>query len=224
MHKPNLIFIPGWNIRAEIFKPFTYALENKLNCHLLTPVTGGDYLKSISEFKNYIEHNQLKELHVLGWSMGGQLAILLAQQLKIEKLYLMSTAAIFSRKENDKKSFYELCQKDFQRAVKYFHKLMGSLSLEDSILLKNNFIDDRQNALNYLRCLHEYDLTAEAKKINCPVVVMHAREDKIIPFSEAEYLLDLMPQSVLIDFLDDFHFPFLKHYAKITRTILEKQG
>lgn len=219
MPKQNLIFIPGWNMRAEIFKPFVYDLEGKFICHFLTPHFA-DYDSNVCQIISYINENKLQEISLLGWSMGGQLAILVAAKIKIDRLFLLDSAAIFSRNIAEQESFYKLCQSYFMRAIKYFHKLMGNLSIADTVLLKSNFIDDQVQALGLLKELHKRDLSDNFKKLSCSIVIIHSREDKIIPFAEAEYLKSLSPQARLLELAGDFHFPFLNHRDKIARAIL----
>ncbi len=221
MLKQNLLFLPGWNIRADIFKPYIYNLQDKYNCHLIDTPLRGNYKIALQNILDYINKNKLEDLHILGWSMGGQLGILLANKIPLTKLFILNSAAIFSRDKPAQKNYYELLSTDFPKAVKYFNSLMGKLSLEDSILLKNNFIDDQENALKYLKELHTHDLSAEAVKITCPTVIIHTRGDEIIPYSEAEYLQQLIKNSKLVTFEDNFHFPFFNSYAKITAILNE---
>lgn len=97
---------------------------------------------------------------------------------------------------------------------------MGKLSIQDSLLLKNNFINDQRQGLDLLKELHERDLSDSFKKLSCLIVIIHSREDKIIPFAEAEYLKSLLPQAGLLELSGDYHFPFLNHHDKIARAIL----
>lgn len=205
------VFIPGWNIKADIFKP--YAAPESI---LFTPplaTTDTPYEEAIASLRA----QNLERQHILGWSMGGQIALAFTARYpeKVASLTLLSSAAIFSRNEADKRSFMTLCQNDFPRTIKYFHKLMGALSIERSLQLKSNFINDKISALRYLHELHTRDLTTEAKTIKCPVTIVHSQDDRIIPVSEAYYLKECLPQARLEILTSDQHFPLFTKRDKM---------
>ena len=212
------LVIPGWNIRAEIFE------KHIPNALFFTPpkaTTAKPYDEAIQYLGAQNITHQRDKINIIGWSMGGQIAMLFAAQHpeKVASLTLLSTAAIFSRNAQDKQSFNELCKTDFPRASKYFHRLMGSMSIEQSLALKKQFINDQENALAYLHELHTRDLTEVAKKITCPVKIIHAIDDQIIPYSEAVYLQQLIPQAVLETIPGNQHFPLYADYDKICQLL-----
>jgi hypothetical protein len=62
--KSDLVLIPGWNIRAEIFTPFLAGLPSSYNCHLLTPPPvkknePAAYQKACAFFLDYFKKNNI---------------------------------------------------------------------------------------------------------------------------------------------------------------------
>jgi pimeloyl-ACP methyl ester carboxylesterase len=213
-NKDNLpnpkICIPGWNIKGEIFQKY-YPGAIYFTPPLAT--TDTPYPEAVAALKKTI----VAPVHLIGWSMGGQIAILFAAQYPklVSKLTLISTAAVFSTDNAAKESFFKLCESDFLRAIKYFHRLLGPLSVEDSLLLKNNFINDQPSALRYLHELHARDLSREATRVFCPATIIHSQEDQIISFVQSKALAKAIPQAKTLYLPGNSHFPFHNDYAKI---------
>lgn len=209
------LFIPGWNIKADIFKPYI-----KTGDLLFTPpkaTAENTYDTAVANLDQKI----VDPVNIVGWSMGGQLALIFAAKYpqKVAALTLLSSAAVFNRNAAERTSFMNLCRSDFPRAIKYFHKLMGKLSIEQSLLLKENFINDQDSALKYLEELHTQNLTKTAKQIKCPVTIVHSSGDQIIPVQEAYYLKDCLPQACLEILTSDQHFPLFSAYDKMPQLL-----
>ena len=223
MFNSALLFVSGWNISANIFKPFvkSLAVEEKVFLGFMTPplleigengydVAGSLLLKEVAKLKKIA-----RNVYLVGWSMGGQVILSMANQLDVAGVVFLNSAAIFSRDQRSKRLFATQCATDFERAVGYFHKLMGKLSIEDSIVLKQNFINNKESALGYLKELHLRDLTDSCKALNIPVQIIHTVGDKIISVNEAEYLHNSIKESSLTILPLDSHFPFFDNRDKI---------
>jgi pimeloyl-ACP methyl ester carboxylesterase len=216
--KRSLIFISGWNIRAEFLQNFAENFAD-YELHYFTPprVVGGDaYQQAVDALREFIAERNIVAPILLGWSMGGQIALLYAgREFLCKGVLLINSAAIFSRDAEAQKKFYLACQKDFHDAARHFLRLMGNSPAENSLLQKY-FIDDKASALNYLRALHTADLTAAVRNSHYPLGILHTRADKIIPFGEAEYLRNLRPDTAWQEIADAKHCPFFSHCDKIT--------
>ncbi|MDR1997238.1 MAG: alpha/beta hydrolase [Candidatus Margulisbacteria bacterium] len=211
--KLPLIFIPGWNIRAEIFRPFA-AYFSAYKLYYFTPprsAEGDAYAQAVAALGAYIKEQAITRPLLLGWSMGGQLALLAARTFPVAAVVLVSSAAVFSRRAAEKKSFAAACARDFPRAVSHFQSLMGG----DPALLQKYFIQDQASALNYLRSLHESDLSDTARQGAYTLGIVHARGDKVIPFGAAAELRRLRPDAKLLALDGNFHFPFAACCDKI---------
>jgi pimeloyl-ACP methyl ester carboxylesterase/DNA-binding CsgD family transcriptional regulator len=54
------------------------------------------------------------------------------------------------------------------------------------------------NAVRVMRSFFELDVTASAPRLTCPVLVIHAREDRRVPFEEGRLLAGLIPGARLL--------------------------
>ncbi|MDR1452517.1 MAG: alpha/beta hydrolase [Candidatus Margulisbacteria bacterium] len=220
MRKRPLIFIPGWNIRAEFLKNFAENFADH-EVHYFTPplITGGDaYRQAVGALRKFSAERNIIEPILLGWSMGGQLALLAARELRPRAVLLVSSAAVFSRDAAAQKKFYLACQRNFSSAAGHFLRLMGSAPAEN-LLLQKYFIDAKASALNYLRALHAADLTAAVRDGRYPLGILHARGDRIIPFSAVGYLRSLRPDAVWQEIAGAEHCPFFSYCDKITNLL-----
>jgi pimeloyl-ACP methyl ester carboxylesterase len=219
--KQPLIFIPGWNIRAEFLQNFAENFAD-YELHYFTPplVTDGDaYQQAVDALRKFITEKNIAAPLLLGWSMGGQIALLYNKIfMSNNAVVLINSAAVFSRDAEAQKSFYLACQRDFRGAAKHFLRLMGN-SLAENLLLQKYFIDDKTSALNYLRALHAADLTAAVRNSRYPLGLLQARADRVIPFSAAEYLRNLRPTAVWQEIAGAKHCPFFAHCDKITNLL-----
>ncbi|MDR2428384.1 MAG: alpha/beta hydrolase [Candidatus Margulisbacteria bacterium] len=218
--RQSLVFIPGWNIRAEFLANFAEKFAD-YELHYFTPppvIDGDAYQQAADALQKFSAGRNIIAPLLLGWSMGGQLALLAARELRPRAVLLVNSAAIFSRDTEAQKSFYLACQKDFHGAVKHFLRLMDNTP-DENLLLQKYFIDDKTSALNYLRALHTADLTDIVRGGHYPLGILHARADKIISFSEAEYLRSLRPDAAWQEIVDAKHCPFFSRCDKITNLL-----
>ncbi|GBR75956.1 carboxylesterase BioH [Candidatus Termititenax persephonae] len=229
--KQSIVFIPGWNVRAEIFQNFAEYFAGRTLYYFTPPlVRAGDaYQQAVCALRRFLTEKNIFEPILVGWSLGGQLALLYAQHAacpqntatapfakdRLGGVLLINSAAVFSRQADEQKTFSALCAQDFPRAVKYFHKLLGS-DLAASTLLQKYFINNRSSALAYLQSLYQHDLTDALRASAYPLGIFHSRRDRIIPYREAEYIQTLRPDAQFLKTADNLHFPFLAHCAKIT--------
>ncbi|GBR73428.1 carboxylesterase BioH [Candidatus Termititenax aidoneus] len=221
--KQPLIFIPGWNVRAEFLQNFA---ENFADYELYyftpPPVTNGDaYQQAAGALQKFIEKKKITAPVLLGWSMGGQIALLYSEiYTPGNAVVLVNSAAVFSRDTEAQKSFHLACQRNFHGAARHFLRLMEN-SPDENLLLQKYFIDDKASALNYLRALQAADLTAVVRNSRYPLGILHACADKIIPFTEAEYLRNLRPDAAWQKIAGAKHCPFFSHCDKITNLLDE---
>jgi pimeloyl-ACP methyl ester carboxylesterase len=224
--KRSLIFIPGWNVRAEFLQNFAENFTG-YELHYFTPPLAADgdaYQQAVDALREFIAKKNIATPILLGWSMGGQIALLYAgREYLCKGIVLLNSAAIFSRDAAARKNFYLACQRDFRGAARHFLRLMDNSPAENSLLQKY-FIDDKASALNYLRALHTADLTAAVRNSRYPLGILHARADKIIPFGEAEYLRGLRPDTAWQEIAEAKHCPFFSHCDKITALLDEVIG
>ena len=220
MRRQPLIFIPGWNIRAEFLENFAGNFADyELHYFTPPPVSSGDaYQQAVYELRKFVAEKNIVAPLLLGWSMGGQLALLAAQELRPRAVLLLNSAAVFPQDTAARKSFYLACRRDFPGAAKHFLRQLGNAP-DENLLLQKYFIDNKISALHYLRALHTADLTTVVRNSRYPLGILHTRADKIISFSAAEDLRALRPDAAWLEIASAKHCPFFSHCDKITNLL-----
>lgn len=182
-----------------------------------------DYSHLVATFTAHYQA-QGKPLTLLGWSLGGMLALQLAADHpeKINKLILLSSTARFTSCENYpaglapgiiKNLGRKLLKNKWQTQLD-FYKLMFS-PLESASLetfntamtppLANLEIQTLQAGLQYLLAT---DLRSLLPTIQTPCHIVHGTEDTICPLAGGQYLATMLPNSTLTLVPGAGHIPF----------------
>ena len=153
---------------------------------------------------------------MLGWSLGGLLAINIAHQVQISKLILVASSPNFVQNDHWKfgidadnfKQFSDALQLNLSKGLKRF----VSLQTQDKSKLKvlNQSIDQfpaSTIALNQgLEMLLSTDLTEKFLALNINMKIILGRKDTLIPSAISSWYES---QSIDIAILDTGHLPFL---------------
>lgn len=103
-----IIFIPGLISSGEVWLPIAKRLSDVYECHILTlpgyagqaPLSEGPYLESFKkEIIEYINQNQLKDVQLVGHSIGGFLSMMIAleDQVQIKQLVIVDALPFFAQ-------------------------------------------------------------------------------------------------------------------------------
>ena len=178
----------------------------------------------------------IKKCNILGWSLGGQVAMSLAIRMPefVEKLILMSTTPCFVEKKDwpygVNKQFFsnfelETKQNLNNTLLKFF--LIQTRDINDSKnlmrFLKNTFIEIRddnkssmQSALNVLK---ETDLRNEVKKIDKPTLIITGDKDRLTSLKASIWLYEKIKRAKLKEIKGANHMPFISHREKMTESV-----
>ncbi|BAI70303.1 alpha/beta fold hydrolase [Hydrogenobacter thermophilus] len=205
----ELFCIHGWGFSSKVF-------EN-LNCHGIDLPAHG---KSKLTYKNFeslacdVAMRISKPSVLLGWSMGGSLAILIALKFpsKVKGLILIGTTPHFlsSWSEKNVRAFLIRLRREGEEFLRYFRKLAYPFAFEDSINLSVAY-----------RMLEDYvklDLTKLLPYITQRTVIVQGIDDEIVPFISGLTLYNLIKRSKFITFQGG-HFP--KRYERFIPEILK---
>lgn len=123
---------------------------------------------------------EVDRVYVIGFSMGGIIAIYLALRYKIEKLVLLSAAAKY------------IYPTQLLQDVRDIAKEAMTGTLEDNTLyrlysakLRNTPIHATIEFMRLVRMVEQY-----YRQINIPVCLVQGKKDGIVPFTTAPYLFD----------------------------------
>lgn len=215
----SLFLIHGWATNAVIW-PDWLAVNNAI-CYQSPHYPDFSHLSK--SFTN-IYQQRFQPLTVVGWSLGGMLALQLAAAYpeKIEKIILFASTPRFTLCENYTAGLSPSLVKNLARKLHKnkwqtqldFYKLMFSatehlgeknFALQIAPLLEGIEIPTLQSGLLYLL---ERDLRSILASIQTPCHILHGTEDAICPPAAGQYLADVLPNAALTFIPGAGHIPF----------------
>jgi pimeloyl-[acyl-carrier protein] methyl ester esterase len=236
-----LLMIHGWGVNSEIWISLVDELKLFATVYLVD-LPGMGRSSSISPYtldniaKEIKANLPIKRFNVLGWSLGGQVAMSLAIRIPefVEKLILMSTTPCFVEKKDwpygVNKQFFlnfemEAKQNLNNTLMKFF--LIQTRGFDDSKnmmrFLKNTFIEKRdenksgmQSALNVLK---ETDLRNEVRKIDKPTLIITGDKDRLTSLKASIWLYEKIKRAKLKEIKGANHMPFISHKETMTESV-----
>ena len=236
-----LLMIHGWGVNSEIWTSLVDELKLFVTVYVVDlPGMGGS--TSISPYtldniaKEIKANVPIKKCNILGWSLGGQVAMYLAIKMPefVEKLILMSTTPCFVEKIDwpygvNKQFFlnFEIeAKKNLNDTLMKFF-LIQTIGINDSKkmmkFLKNEFIESRdgnksgmQSALNVLK---KADLRNDVKKIDKPTLIITGDKDRLTSTKASVWLYETIKGATLKEIKGANHMPFISHKETITASV-----
>ena len=236
-----LLMIHGWGVNSEIWISLVDELKFFASVYVVDLPGMGDS-SSISpytldnlakEIKAYVP---IKKCSILGWSLGGQVAMNLAIRMPefVEKLILMSTTPCFVEKIDWPYGVNKQIFLNFEKGVKknlndtlmkFF--LIQTRGINDSKkmmrFLKKEFIELRdenksgmESALNVLK---ETNLRNEVKKIDKHTLIITGDKDRLTSTKASVWLNEIIKRSTLKEIKGANHIPFLSHKEIMTASV-----
>ena len=170
----------------------------------------------LSDFINHLvailDHFQIDKTDLIGNSFGGALALQLANQHpeRVKKLILMGSAGSkFSLTEGlnsvwgyqpsigNMRRLLDIFAYDRNLVTDELAELRYKASIREGVqeAFSSMFPEPRQQWVDAMSLSDE-----ELSRIDCPVLLVHGLEDKVIPVSSSEYLQRKLPNAELVLF------------------------
>lgn len=248
---PSLVMLHGWSMSGAVFQEVATALASdfRVLCPDLCghgwsePVTHYSLDCITNDIADWMNALRLPPSAVLGWSLGGQVAMQLARNFSalISRLLLISTTPCFCQNDSWIHGLPETQIRTMRRQLqRAYHKALGDffdLQFADEQLLTKrrqellgfNVLSSRlpqtKDCLSALDVLSIVDMRTSLQEIYCPTLVMHGANDKIIPNRAGCYIASAIDRAQLY-LLDDIgHAPFMSqpdNCVEIWRKFLNK--
>lgn len=238
-----LIMLHGWAMSAVVFSEVAALLADrfKVFCPDLPGHGGSDPLTDcrLASFAAAIaqwgQQLQLFDCALLGWSLGGQVAMQVAvdAQLSLQRLLLISTTPRFCQAEDWPHGLPTTQVKALDRNLgRAYEKTMGdffNLQFAGEELPKQRYrqilafavragtLPERELARALLRELGAADLRQLLPSIQLPTLVMHGDLDQIIPPEAGAYLARQIAGAQFFRMSDVGHAPFFSDPQKVVR-------
>ncbi len=207
--KDTLALIPGWAADHRIFEP----LELDYNYLLPVDFRASDLKESLVKF---MDGAGIKNISLLGWSMGGFLAADLAAEKPelVNELILVSIRRKYEPKALEK--IKELLKKNKRAYLYSFYLECFSCGDKKPFnWFKKSLLRDYVNSMELEGLLDGLDYLSQAR-IECgalkdlrKVRIFHGEEDAIAPFSQAREVKDGFAQARFVGIEGAGHIPFL---------------
>ena len=216
---PNLVLLHGWGFNSELFDNLVNEYKDRYRITTIDLPGHGqsdDVDGGLDDWCNEIIKILPKNPILLGWSLGGLLAIHVASQVPTTKLILVASTPNFVQSDDwpygidadNFMQFSDALQLNLSKGLKRF----VSLQTQDKVQLKtlNQSIDQypaTTKALNQgLDILLTTDLVSEFEQLEIPVEVILGDHDTLVPHRINRWY---DKTNVRIQVLNTGHLPFL---------------
>ncbi|WP_027937676.1 alpha/beta fold hydrolase [Anaeroarcus burkinensis] len=224
-----VIFLNGWASNENVWGELP-ALTGGYCYDLSKGNAMKEYLRVVAAL--LLHH---KEATLVGWSLGGMVALEIAAALpqKIKRLILIATTPRFTVGDEYQhglsatvvKQLTRKVQRDPAAAQEQFYPLMFSeqeheqYQLFQANLAKKVMTSNQSFLQDGLHFLATKDLRSLLSKVTAQAQVIHGFEDAICPFGAAEYLTAHLPHAELIGVPGCGHIPFFTQ-SQICRQVM----
>lgn len=229
-----LVLLHGWSMSSAVFSEVATSLaaDFRVLCpdlpgHGQSDVMSGWRLSALAAaVEHWTERLQLSNIALLGWSLGGQVALQIAAngQLQVNKLLLVATTPRFCQSDDWAHGLPPTQIKALDRnLVRAYEKTMGdffNLQFVGENLPKERYrqilkfavrcskLPQTEVARDALRLLSRADLRPQLTTVSQPTLIMHGEVDQIIPLAAGEYLASHLPSAQLYHLPNIGHAPF----------------
>jgi pimeloyl-[acyl-carrier protein] methyl ester esterase len=235
--KPRLVMLHGWGLHQGVFKGIEADLVNDYQLQLIDlPGFGQSQLADNFTEADYQLDNVLAKLdeliepnsHLFGWSLGGLLALGLAERYpdKISSVYSLCSNPCFVERAHwphamprvTMEKFAKQLAEDFEQTLARFLALqtLGSetskadlKSLQQTLLTKG--LPNTKALTAALNLLIEVDLLSALPKIQQPVTMAFGRLDALVPKTAANAIQNEHSHVQCHTFNKAAHAPFISH-------------
>lgn len=227
-----LLLIHGWGMHGGMWGQVAAQLATNYRVHSIdlpghgasAPCTPYDLDTLVQKLSAQFD----EPLTVVGWSLGGQVALRWAQQhpAQVEKLVLIATTPCFVQQKNWSCAMAAEALQDSAASLLQNHALtlkrFLALQLRGSKNERELLLDLRARLFSHgepdvaalqggLDILRDTDMRLQLNQIAQPTLVIAGERDTLTPWSASEYMAQALPNARLELMQGAAHAPFLSH-------------
>lgn len=233
--------IHGWGANHHIFDPLRPQIPAPWQQHWWTPDLPGHGTAAFSgqfnleEIADQMAGQISTPIHLVGWSLGGMVALLLAAHHPDKVKSLCLTASLVKLLASSdypqglQRVSLDIMANHFTTDYpKYMQQFLQLQMLHAPADAQNNISQLTASICQYgsptalnaaLLALKQTDLRPLISSINCPVLLIYGGRDAITPPRMGEYLHQHLPQSEWVLLPQAAHVPFLSHTAEFAQVL-----
>jgi len=232
---PLLVLLHGWaqssaafsEVIPELARDFRVLAPDLRGHGYSAPAEGYGLDDFATDVRGLVESLGLDTFALGGWSLGGQVALRLAQAMpeRIGRLLLIATTPRFTTCADwhqglpaaQVRTLSRNAQRAYEKTLGDFFNMQfgaGEISRERyqrilNFAVRAGRLPDLDAALGGLQTLQEADLRAQLGAIACPTLVVHGREDRIVPVAAGRFLAQAISAARWCELAEAGHAPFL---------------
>lgn len=231
-HGPDLALLHGWGMHGGIWEGLRERLAQRFRVHVVdlpgygsSPACAPYTLETLAR---RVAAELPERTHVVGWSLGGQVALQWARVApqQIAKLVLISTTPCFGQREDWAHGmsgtmlaqFAASLEQDYEGTLKRFLSLQarsGEEARATIATLREKLFARGKPSIDTLRSglaiLSGLDLREVVGEIKHATLVIHGTHDTLTPPAAAQWLAHTLPHAQLEMLSGAAHAPFLSH-------------
>lgn len=237
IYSKNLVFIHGWGLSSQIFKPIIYRLKNDFKVYLLDlPGFGSSPINKPMTLENYADYvheflikNQIVSLRdisrrekkpiVVGHSFGGAVATKLAilHPESISKLILVNASAVRQprRKIIFIKKTADILKPFLPKKIRIL--ILKILGYDKTDYAQIESFELKETFKNVIKA----DLKPHFHLIKTPTLVIWGEKDAVTPLSEGKIIAENIPGAKFAVVKNAGHFLFLEKPEEFIKLIKE---
>ena len=239
---PNLVLLHGWGMNACVWEPLTQRLNKHFTLHLVD-LPGMGISRPTEPYHLHILAQKIAEMlpanaDVVGWSLGGQVAMRIALDYPdiVRKLVLIGSTPCFVNKSDWLlgvtpevfKGFASNVNADYQNTMMQFLTLqcMGASDTKSTVRqLRKKFaerpVPTTQTMQKALNILLDTDLRTEVNNIRKSTLLIHGDRDTLAPVQAAHWMMQNLPKAYLRVISGASHAPFLSHSEQCIEALVD---
>ncbi|MDC9726261.1 MAG: alpha/beta fold hydrolase [Candidatus Thioglobus sp.] len=222
---PDLVLLHGWGFNSDLFDSLIEKYKHQyritkidLPGHGRSDDVAGGLDEWCDEIIKLLPNNPI----LLGWSLGGLLAINLAKKIKLSKLILVASTPNFVQNSHwqyginadNFQQFSNALSLNLSKGLKRFVSLQTQNKNQLKTLIQSiDTLPASASALNQgLEILLTSDLTEHFKHLSIPIEATLGSRDTLVPHTIKQWYSN---QNISVSLLDTGHLPFLHNDFKL---------
>jgi len=236
---PDLVLLHGWGLNSDIWGAFAESLARSFRVTLID-LPGLGRSEPLQEMSLSSVTDALLSAapaggcHWLGWSLGGQLALAVAERApeRVSSLTLVAANPCFvarddwscGMEQSQFNAFAESLEQDVRKTLNRFAVLQtqGSRTARAELKqLKAAMNHTGPEGLTAALQLLKSDLRPALAALGCPAQLILGAEDPLVPWALASRARALNPQLDVEMLAQSAHLPFISHAEQVASWVTD---